>query len=135
MASRKRTSSQRTKTLELDRREEGDETHPKLLLRSRQRESGLSVLENCLSLPEDDMIESLLQASQLLLCRLPEDWEESFEVIKRIWQKYCTNPVVCAVIVNTLVQFVSEIPPLSSQHLNYILSMFENGQTIIKQRV
>ena len=131
MASRKRTASQRAKTLELDRNEKGKEETPKLVLKTsstqRQGDSGLLSLERCLDLQEDEVIDHLLLASQLLLYRLHQDWEEGFELIKLLWQKYNTNAVISGVLVNMLMQMAPQAPSLSIHHHTFMLSMFENG--------
>ena len=126
-SSRKRSSSQRAETLEHERVEQ----QPRLLLKSYQKESGLFILEKCLDAPEDEVIDSLLLAFQLLLCRMPEDWEEAFELIKRLWLKYNNvNSVISAVMVNMLLQFLPEVPCPPVHHLEYLLSMFENGHSL-----
>ena len=132
MASRKRTFSQRAKTLEIDRKDEAEDEEGRLTLvlkssSSSQTETALSLLETCLEIPEDEVIENLLQSSQLLLCRLTEDWKKGFELIKRLWLKYNSNFVICSVIVNMLIQFVPDIPMVSLQELDFIISIFENG--------
>lgn len=131
-SSRKRTYSQRAKTLEIDRKDEVEEEEGRLRLllkqsSSLQTETALSLLETCLEIPEDEVIENLLQSSQLLLSCLSEDWEKVLELIKRIWSKYNANSVICSVLVNMLIQFVPDVPPLSLQQLHFIISMFENG--------
>lgn len=132
-SSRKRTHSHRSKTLEVVEKDE-IEKQSKLVLKARQSvtENSVSVLRGCLEVPEEaEVVEGLLLTAQLMI---PQEWGELQGLMKLLWTKHDTNPVICSVLLNLMMKMVQQsamsqrtTSTLSADFLNFAIAIFNNG--------